>query len=68
MSAEESMEAMLEALDEALAEGVKAPRRIVFVAYLQGDLKQFKRAIARARMKSCKITSAEAAGGEAGGV
>lgn len=61
LSAEESMEAMLQALDEAVGEGVKPPKRIVFVAYTSGDAKQFLRAIARTRMRNCKI---EPVGGE----
>lgn len=55
LSAEESMEAMLQALDEAVGEGVKLPGRIVFVAYTSGDARQFLRALERTRTRNCKI-------------
>ena len=62
LSAEESMEAMLQALDEALTEGVKVPKRMLFVAYTAGDVRQFLRAVSRARMRSCKIEPVDAEG------
>lgn len=58
LSAEESMEAMLEALEEALGEGLRLPGRIVFVAYSERDLRGFRRALERARLKRCRLEKA----------
>lgn len=55
LSAEESMKAMLEALDETVAEAIRLPEKIVFVAYTETDLAQFSRTLARARLKNCRI-------------
>lgn len=55
LSAEESMAAMLRALDRARGEGLQLPKRIVFVAYREADLRQFMRAIERARLENCHI-------------
>ena len=60
LSAEESMKAMLEALDSVLAEGLELPKRIVFVAYTEGDLKQFRRAFSRTKLRNCSIEKGEA--------
>ena len=55
LDAEESMDSMLKALDRARAEGISLPRRIVFVAYRDADLRHFIRAIERARLDNCKL-------------
>ncbi len=59
LSAEESMKAMLEALDDVLAEDLALPKKVVFVAYTEGDLKQFRRALSRTKMRNCIIEKRE---------
>ena len=55
LTAAESMEAMLEALDEHLASGGRLPGRIVFVAYTSGDQKQFLRVLGEKKLKHCRL-------------
>ncbi len=54
LSASESLEAMLEALDEYLASSKNGPKKIIFIAYSDSDLKQFLKTLERAKLKSCE--------------
>jgi len=62
LDAEESMSAMLRALDRAVGEGLQLPERIVFVAYREADLRHFQRALERARLRHCRLVKKEASG------
>jgi len=53
LSASDSLEAMLNALNEHWESNEK-PRRVVFVAYSEADLKQFLKTLERAKIKTCK--------------
>jgi len=54
LTASESLEAMLEALDEYLANSENGPKKIMFIAYSDSDLKQFLKTLERAKLKSCE--------------
>ncbi len=54
LSASESLEAMLEALDEHLASSKNGAKKIIFIAYSDSDLKQFLKTLERAKLKSCE--------------
>ena len=53
LNAKDSLAAMLEALDEHW-KSANIPKRVIFVAYSDRDLRQFLDVIERARMASCK--------------
>jgi O-acetyl-ADP-ribose deacetylase (regulator of RNase III) len=55
LSAADSLEAMLEALDEFWSKS-DTPSQVVFIAYSDADAKQFLRVIDRVKMKTCKQT------------
>ena len=61
LTARESLDAIMEALDEYLGSGGKLPPRIILVAYSERDAKQFLDEIKRVNMRSCKLVPA---GGE----
>ncbi len=55
LDAEESMAAMLRALDRAVGEGLKLPKKILFVAYREADYRHFVKAVERAKMENCRL-------------
>ena len=57
LTANESLEAMLEALDEYLASAKSSPQKIIFIAYSDADIKQFLKTLERIRLKSCEKLS-----------
>ncbi len=59
LTAEESMEAMLNAVEEYLASGGRLPSRLMFVAYREADARQFIRAIGRFRGRHCRLERVE---------
>jgi O-acetyl-ADP-ribose deacetylase (regulator of RNase III) len=54
LTAKESLEAMLEAVDEILSSGEKIPERILIVAYTDTDAKHFLEQAKRIKLRSCK--------------
>ncbi len=58
LTAEESMQAMLEAIESHLGRGGKLPKKLMFVAYREADARQFIRAIERARLRNCRLEKA----------
>ncbi|KSW11808.1 Appr-1-p processing protein [Pyrodictium occultum] len=58
LEARESMEAMLEALDEHWKKSSN-PQTVVFVAYMDRDLRQFLEVLERARLESCRREGAK---------
>ncbi len=62
LSARESIRAMMEALDEHIGGGGRLPERVIFVAYLDRDARQFLEELGRLHLDNCKLEKVEGQG------